>query len=248
MKPVRVSRTLAGVEPGAGGRRQRRPPSGATPSSAAGRRGVLTIAAPGAPGLPRPVDHSAQITSRGWKSRRMPRARSVSRPKASVPRTNCSMLPGKIATKKAATIQPTATRHRRSRRRARPSAISTTPDATTVMSTGSGTQDGTCATNSPRANVRCAVPANSSAAPSSQRASVRGCSSSEGKRGPPDEAAPRAPVSAAPRLECPKHPGGSGNHPGVLDTHGQTGAAGCGAGGGPRQRRRMRCARALPSS
>ena len=40
----------------------------------------------------------------------MNRAWSDSRPKASIPFTHCEMLPGKMATKNAAAVHPTATR------------------------------------------------------------------------------------------------------------------------------------------
>ena len=53
------------------------------------------------------MDHRAHTTRTGWKNSRIRRAWSVSRPKASVPVTYWEMLPGKIATKNAATIQPT---------------------------------------------------------------------------------------------------------------------------------------------
>ncbi len=53
-----------------------------------------------------PVHHSAHATSTGWKSSRIPRARSVSRPKALGWGMNCETLPGNTTTKKAATIQP----------------------------------------------------------------------------------------------------------------------------------------------
>ncbi len=99
------------------------------------------------------VDQSAQRTSSGWKSNRIARARSESNPKASIPLTNCEMLPGKIATKKSAVAMPTS-RRRLSEIRQRPSAISTIPDAMTTKSGESGSQVGTCAWNSRRLVVR----------------------------------------------------------------------------------------------
>ena len=88
------------------------------------------------------VDQSAQRTRSGWKSNRIARARSESNPKASIPLTNCEMLPGKIATKKSAVAMPTS-RRRLSEIRQRPSAISTIPDAMTTKSGESGSQVGT---------------------------------------------------------------------------------------------------------
>ena len=103
------------------------------------------------------VDQSAQRTRSGWKSNRIARARSESNPKASIPLTNCEMLPGKIAKKKSAVAMPTS-RRRLSEIRQRPSAISTIPDAMTTKSGESGSQVGTCAWNSIRLVVKCRVP------------------------------------------------------------------------------------------
>lgn len=118
------------------------------------------------------VAHSAQATSSGWNRSRIARARSESSPNASLRVTYCEIFPGKIATKKAATIQPTTVRERDTAINAAPSTSSTIPDATTTRSAGSGSQGGTCARNAIRAQVRCAVPAKSRAAPSSRRKTV----------------------------------------------------------------------------
>ena len=100
------------------------------------------------------MDHRAHTIRSGWKNSRMSRAWSVSRPKASVPVTYCEMLPGKIATKNAATIQPTGTRYRGRAISASPRAISTTPEATTTKSGSRGSHVGTWAWNSSRWRVR----------------------------------------------------------------------------------------------
>ena len=103
------------------------------------------------------VDQSAQRTRSGCKSNLMARARSLFNPNASIPFTNCEMLPGKIAIKKSAVVMPTALRFC-SEMSARPSAISTTPDASTTKSGEKGAHGGTCAWNSRRFVVRCNVP------------------------------------------------------------------------------------------
>ena len=87
----------------------------------------------------------------------MARARSLFNPNASIPLTNCEMLPGKIAIKKSAVVMPTALRFC-SEISARPSASSTMPEAITTKSGESGSQVGTCAWNSMRRVVRCSVP------------------------------------------------------------------------------------------
>ena len=76
-----------------------------------------------------------------------------------MPFTYCEMLPGKIAMKNAAVRKPTWVRYFQSRRRDKPSAISTMPDAITTKSAENGTQLGTCAWNSWRLVVKCVVPA-----------------------------------------------------------------------------------------
>lgn len=83
-----------------------------------------------------------------------------------MPFTYCEILPGNIAMKNAAVIQPTWRRYCREAR-AMPSAISTTPDERTTKSAEKGTHVGTCAWNSVRLVVRCVIPAYISAAPRS---------------------------------------------------------------------------------
>ena len=87
----------------------------------------------------------------------MARARALFSPNASIPFTHCEMLPGTIAIKKSAVVMPTALRFC-IEMSARPSAISTTPDASTTKSGEKGAHGGTCAWNSRRLVVRCNVP------------------------------------------------------------------------------------------
>ncbi len=119
------------------------------------------------------MHHSAQAISSGWKNNRVRRAPSESSPNASAPSRYCDTLPGKTATKKAATTQPTSGRRRIGTIRAIARAISTTPDATTTRSTPSGSHSGTWAWNVSRAQNRCDSPANPRNPASSRRARVR---------------------------------------------------------------------------
>jgi len=107
-----------------------------------------------------PVTHRAQITSNGWKKRRIKRAWSVFSPKASIWLTYCEILPGKMSTKNTAVASPTSTLCLTRKSRPIPSPISAMPDKTTTMSPSSGTHGGTCARNSTRAKVRWFTPAN----------------------------------------------------------------------------------------
>ena len=70
---------------------------------------------------------------------------SESSPNASVCVTNWEMLPGKISTKKAATIHPIGTRQRVRNSTAAPNAISTMPEAITTKSAFNGSHGGTWA-------------------------------------------------------------------------------------------------------
>ena len=119
------------------------------------------------------VDHQDQATSTGWKNRRTSRAPSESRPKASCPSTYWLMLPGNTATKNSPTARPSRARCRCTSSSATPIAISTTPDRITTRSLSRPTQSGTCAWKSVRANVRCPIPATTSAPASTIRATVR---------------------------------------------------------------------------
>ena len=76
-----------------------------------------------------------------------------------MPFTYCEMLPGKIAMKNAAVIQPIWVRYFQRISSDKPRAISTMPDAITTKSAENGTQLGTCAWNSWRLVVKCVVPA-----------------------------------------------------------------------------------------
>ena len=105
-----------------------------------------------------PVDQSAQIISSGWNSNLMARARSLSSPKALILLRYCEILPGKTAMKNSAVTMPTSLRYR-SEASQIPSAISTTPEASTTKSADAGTQLGTWAWNSIRLVVRCKMPA-----------------------------------------------------------------------------------------
>ena len=90
------------------------------------------------------VDHSAHATNNGWKNKRTKREVSELRPNASVRVTYCEMFPGNMATKKAATIQPTTGRHLRGvATNAAPRPSSTTPDETTTKSESRGSHCGT---------------------------------------------------------------------------------------------------------
>ena len=120
-----------------------------------------------------PPPYSAQSTSRGWKNSRTRRLRSVSRPKASVPSRYCATLPGKIATKNAASSAPISRSCPGSATKAAPSAISATPEPSTVRSSSTGNHVGTCARNSCRWVVRCSTPAPTMTEPSRSRAAVR---------------------------------------------------------------------------
>ena len=116
---------------------------------------------------------SAHTTRTGWKKRRLNRSWSVSRPKALRCSIHWAMLPGKTATKNAATTTPTSTRRRRSVSKASPSAISTAPESRTTRSASSGTQSGTWAWNSSRANDRWLTPAYTSTTPRRTRKADR---------------------------------------------------------------------------
>ncbi len=115
---------------------------------------LLTLKNP----LAAPVDQSAQSTRTGWKKRRARRLVSVSRPKASIPSMYCQTFPGKINIKKVAVAIPTCGRYFQRITSARPSKISTTPEARTTKSGSTGSQEGTWAWNSSLAEVRCRVP------------------------------------------------------------------------------------------
>ena len=80
------------------------------------------------------VHQSAQATRRGWKKSRARRAASEVSPNASTRLAYCEMLPGKMRTKNAAVARPVRILWRGSRIRARPRAISATPDRTTTRS------------------------------------------------------------------------------------------------------------------
>jgi AcrR family transcriptional regulator len=124
----------------------RRTPASDDDILAVARRAVLALTAPPDAGPDQPqgparrrtrigqslVDQSARAISNGWPSRRMPRLRSVSSPKALRRPANWAMLPGKTAAKKAATIRPIRFRSAGSTINAPPRPISATPDISTT--------------------------------------------------------------------------------------------------------------------
>lgn len=116
------------------------------------------------------VDQIAHATSRGWKNSLINLAASELRPKASVWVRYWEMFPGNTAMKNNAVIRPIWAWNLEIEAMARPSEISTIPDATTTKSASKGSQSGTWAWKDARAKVRCPIPAKSRPAPSSNRA------------------------------------------------------------------------------